>query len=216
VVLFALYLLLLLGGAEVAGKGTRSMLLLDGGAKVLALVGTALLLRAAGGFRDPGPAPAGRAMAAGVLSGWAFLPVMAGTVLLQEQAWKALGWTLEEQNLVKVAREGAPLDLALVGFFAVVVAPVFEETLFRVCLYSGLRALAGPGTAAVVSAALFALVHGTAVAYPVTFLLGLCLADLRERTGGRSAPIAMHACYNSVQMAGILALRAAGGGTAGG
>ena len=67
-----------------------------------------------------------------------------------------------------------------------------------------------------ITAALFALVHGQAVAYPITFLLGLCLAYLRERTGGRSAPIAMHACYNSVQMAGILALRAGGGPTTGG
>jgi membrane protease YdiL (CAAX protease family) len=141
---------------------------------------------------------------------------MIATSRAQEQAWKAMEWDMKSQNIVEFASKGSSLDFALVLIFAVVLAPLFEEMVFRVHLYSGLRTRMGPAPAAVLSAALFALVHLEPVAFPVTFLLGLCLAYLRERTGGRSAPIAMHACYNAFQMAGILAIRFGGGPTTGG
>jgi membrane protease YdiL (CAAX protease family) len=194
----------------------ETKLLLNGVPELAALRVTALLLRRAAGPRDPGPAPPVRAAAAGALAALAFLPVLCAVALLQQAFWRAAGWEMKAQPLVEGARTGSEGQFLVVAFFAVVVAPLFEETLFRVHLYAGLRGWLAPPGAAVLTAAAFALIHGQAEVYPVTFVLGLFLADLRERTGGRSAPIAMHACYNALQMAGILVLRGAAEGAAGG
>jgi membrane protease YdiL (CAAX protease family) len=153
------------------------------------------------------PARPGGAVLAGLLAGLAFLPIMLGISWAQSAAYEAAGIPMEGQALVvQAAREDA-FTLSLVAFFAVVAAPLFEETLFRGFLFGGLRRWAGPWTAAILSAALFAGYHLEVEVLPVTFALGLVAAWLRERTGGLLAPIAMHACYNAVQVAGIVSAR---------
>ncbi len=221
--LFGIYFVLVVAGVAAGAllrpgllKDQGALLLVDGAAKVLALAAAAVALRFLGGGGDPGPAPARPAVAAGLLAAVAFLPLMIAAAKVQEQVWKAMQWREVPQELVAFAASGSDLDFVLVLLFAVVLAPVFEEMVFRVHLYSGLRARMGPAPAAVLSAAAFSLIHLQPVTFAVTFLLGLCLAYLRERTGGRSAPIAMHACYNSIQMAGILALRWGSGPATGG
>ena len=207
--LFVLYLVavgvvvVLLGGKGAPSFGTA--LLVDGGAKVAALVPVLWIVR-----RRPAagtPVPRGRAVAAGLISGLAFFPVMAGTGLLLQKVHEWTGTPVEAQHLVDEARTGPTQRFLLVAAFAILLAPVFEEWLFRGLLQPGLRCFARPWVAALATAALFALLHGQADALPVTFLLGLALADLRERTGGLTAPIAMHACYNTIQMVGIAAMR---------
>ena len=197
-------------------KDKQALLLIDGGPKILALAVTGIALHFIGGVRDPGPAPARPAVIAGLAAAVAFIPLMVATAWMQAWVWKAMGWKMESQDLVAFAIDGSDRDFAFVLFFAVVLAPVFEEMVFRVHFYSGLRRWMGPAGAAVLSAAIFSLSHLQPVTFPVLFALGLCLAYLRERTGGRSAPMAMHACYNAVQMAGILAFRVGGGPPTGG
>ena len=189
-------------------KDQRFLILIDGGAKVAALALAALLLRLQKRGGDPGPAPAGRAAVGGAAAALAFLPLMLGTSWLQGRVLEAMGWDPSPQTLVDVAVKGSDADFLLILVFAVVLAPIFEEMVFRVHLYSGLRPWMGPAGAALLSATAFSLSHLQPVAFAITFLLGLALAAVREKTGGRSAPIAMHACYNAVQMAGILAMRA--------
>jgi membrane protease YdiL (CAAX protease family) len=184
---------------------------LDGTAKVAAV---ALALPAAALLRGPPPgrpAPRGRAAAAGLLVGAAFLPVMIGTTLLQGEVLRLLESPHRVQELVEEAIRGDPGTFAVVAFFALTAAPLSEELLFRGYLLGGLRTRLGRHPSAALAAAAFALVHGIPEAWAVTFLLGLVLADLRERTGGLTAPIAAHACYNAFQVAGIWAARGAGG-----
>ncbi len=188
----------------------KVLLLSDGTGKLGALALLALLLA-----RIPGPAPAPRpapllpSLRAGLLAGAAFLPLGIGVLLLQQWIYPLLDWSIVPQPLVLEALRGDGATFLLVCLAALVVAPLFEEMLFRVHLHAGLRAFLGPSATAVLTAALFALSHPRD-AVPVTFLLGLCLADLRERTGGRTAPIAMHACYNAFQVGGMLLLRLGG------
>lgn len=209
--LFAATLAFSVAGVTFAGTerlpSLRGRLLLDGGAKLAALAGVALLFRAPASPAPPRPAPLRRAVPAGLLSGLAFLPVAALVMVLQ--TWILSLWSVElrPQELVSASRTVDGGTFLLIAAFAVVVAPLWEETLFRVHLHSGLRSFLGPPAAALLTAVLFAAIHGDPIAFPVTFLLGLALADLRERTGGRSAPIAMHACYNAWQVGGMLLLR---------
>lgn len=214
--LLGFVLLYLLATALLADGGGRrpvaTGLLLDTVVKGGALGAALLLVRRPSGLPLPAaPAPAGRAAAGGALAGIAFLPVMVGTVAVQRWLHALAGTEMEVQPVVKEALEGGTGTLVLVTLFVVVAAPLFEEVFFRGFLHVGLRAVAGPGVAAVVSAAAFGAFHGQWDVFPVTFLLGLALARLRERTGGLAAPMAMHACYNAFQVAGIVVLRNGGG-----
>lgn len=79
---------------------------------------------------------------------------------------------------------------------AVVAAPLCEEFIFRGLLFGGLRRSMGFVPAAMLSAALFAIVHPPVSMVPV-FVLGLCTAFACERGKGLLAPMLVHAVYNA-------------------
>ena len=119
----------------------------------------------------------------------------------------ALEMKLEGQDIVLRAIQGKEVGLLSFAFFAVVIAPLYEERIFRSWVYGGLRRWMGPVGSTILSAAAFSLYHLEPVAFPVTFALGLAAGFLRERTGGLHAPIALHACYNAVQVLGVVSAR---------
>jgi len=183
---------------------------LGGSAQILALVAV-LGFRRWTGVRTAGePAPAGRAAFSGLVAAVAILPVLIGVSLLQAWTYGQFGREFRGQDLVRNAFAGDRATFAAVAVFAVLVAPPFEEFVFRRLVYGGLRARLGVFVATLVSAGLFAVWHLEPDAFPGTFVLGLAFAHLRERTGGLTAPIAMHACYNALQVTGILTARLGG------
>jgi membrane protease YdiL (CAAX protease family) len=107
-----------------------------------------------------------------------------------------IGIQPEEQQYVSLFREGGPAVVLAITLLAVCVAPVVEELVFRALLYKGLQAKFGTAPAAVVSSALFALVHANAAGMVPFFLLGLVLCRLIDRTGDVRACIAGHALFN--------------------
>jgi membrane protease YdiL (CAAX protease family) len=162
------------------------------------------------GSGEGAPAPAGRSALAGVVAAFAIVPVLVGVQWLQERAYVALDREPKAQWLVDRAASGGTSTFLAVALFAVVAAPLFEEFVFRRLLYGGLRGRFGAALSMFLSAAIFAAWHMEPDALPVLFVLGLALAHLRERTGGLTAPIAMHACYNALQTVGILTARSGG------
>jgi membrane protease YdiL (CAAX protease family) len=86
---------------------------------------------------------------------------------------------------------------------AVIVAPLFEELLFRAHLQSGLvsafRKQLGPRTArwlAIVLASLaFASIHEWWT-QPIIFVLSVCIGWVYERTGNLWSAIVLHATFN--------------------
>jgi membrane protease YdiL (CAAX protease family) len=87
----------------------------------------------------------------------------------------------------------------LVGaVLALVAAPLCEEVLFRGFLFQGLRVRWRFWPAAVISAGLFALVHGSVLRLPAVFVVGLLLAWLFERKKTLAAPIAAHMTLNLI------------------
>ena len=83
---------------------------------------------------------------------------------------------------------------------AVLAAPLFEEFIFRGLIFGGLRRSMPLWLAALVSAALFALVHPPLAMAPV-LLLGLATALVYERSKSLLAPMAVHATYNALLLA---------------
>ncbi|MBW2456133.1 MAG: CPBP family intramembrane metalloprotease [Deltaproteobacteria bacterium] len=91
-----------------------------------------------------------------------------------------------------------PVGRILLLTSAAVAAPLAEEVIFRGILLPGLAAHMRPGTALVVSSAIFALfhvpTHGVAAVGPG--LLGLVFGWARLRTGGLTAPVLLHGANN--------------------
>ncbi|HEX5010499.1 MAG TPA: type II CAAX endopeptidase family protein, partial [Planctomycetota bacterium] len=86
------------------------------------------------------------------------------------------------------------------GSLIIVVAPVFEEFLFRGLVFSGMRRSQGFLKSALFSAAIFAIVHPPVSVAPV-FVLGLLTAAAYERSGALLAPVLVHAAFNGASFA---------------
>ena len=102
-------------------------------------------------------------------------------------------WWMDVYATVKV-----PL---FIGLATVVAAPLFEETLFRGFLFSGLsRSKLGVAGTIIVTAALWAVIHGQYDAYQIAqvFVLGLLLGVARHRTNSLIVPFLIHAANNLV------------------
>ncbi len=94
--------------------------------------------------------------------------------------------------------------------FAIFMAPVAEEILFRGVAYRLLRQVATRNSALILSAALFAAIH---FSLPITlplFVLGIVLGWLYETTGNLATPIVAHSIFNSINIA-LLFLDSQGG-----
>jgi membrane protease YdiL (CAAX protease family) len=137
--------------------------------------------------------PRAKGALAGVLGWLAWFPVVFAVFTASQMLWSASGWTWDEQQVLEQLRTVEPWQFFLI---AAVLAPVYEEVIFRGLLYPALRRRVPRGASILISAAIFAIVHWSPEQMPALFVLGLALAWLYERTGTLAAPIAFHASFN--------------------
>jgi ABC-2 type transport system permease protein len=78
-----------------------------------------------------------------------------------------------------------------------ILAPLFEEFIFRAILYGAFRRSVGPAGAAAASALVFAIVHPPLAFVPI-FVMGFLASVLYERSRSLLVPVATHMAYNSV------------------
>lgn len=95
---------------------------------------------------------------------------------------------------------GSSVSEALFIVSVIMLAPFFEELVFRDVLYRHLRLRIGPMVAAVVSALLFAFIHANPVNLLPLFGLGLVLAYLVERSGSVLPAMLVHLFWNGNQL----------------
>lgn len=149
---------------------------------------------------------AGKSIVWGLGGYAAALPALLSTALiwriLSESLFKDV--TTPEHPLVPQISEGG-IAFAVAVVLAAIVAPVVEETAFRGMLYGALRGRVGVWVSAIVSGAIFALVHPT---LPGQFLpilaLGVVLAMLREKTGSLVPGIICHSLNNAAALIQVL------------
>jgi len=137
-----------------------------------------------------------------VVGNLAFVPVCLGLTELATHLleWLWSGWSPPEHPIALLLRDKAvswPWRLVLLGT-AALVAPIFEEMLFRGLFQSWLRAATGWGwTAVFVSAAGFSLVHAPQWQnVPALMVLGLILGYAYEKTGSLTLAILLHTVFN--------------------
>ena len=152
-----------------------------------------------------------------------------------ESFWHALGWTFPIPRawlllfagpalavglsvlgvLMKAPMESSLIEdmitsrasLALVMFFGVVLAPIFEELMFRGFLFPLLTRSVGPWLGIVFTAVPFGLLHGAQNhwAWQPILLIGIAGAAfgwVRYKSGSTTAAFLMHAAYNAAGFAG--------------
>lgn len=94
-----------------------------------------------------------------------------------------------------------PIAGVILAYLAVAVAgPIVEELIFRGLLTAGFRRRLGAWRTAVITAALFAVVHFIPRVMPAVFLLGLALAFVYERIGSTAPGILIHCVYNGIAL----------------
>lgn len=132
------------------------------------------------------------------------LPLVAISSWLLQQVWADPGGSNPLLEMVLTSSDGWAL-LAL-GLTAVVLAPLFEETLFRGVLLPVLGRHWGPSVGVITSALLFGLAHlSLGELMPLT-VLGAGLGLLRWQSGRLGASVLLHALWNSLTFLNLLLL----------
>ena len=134
----------------------------------------------------------------------ALVVVLPAALWLQGKAVELMehfGWqpAVEEAVQLVTSVDSLPMKIYL-GLFAVVMAPVAEEFIFRGVLYPFVKDLGFPRLAFFGTAALFALIHANAAAFVPLFVLALAFTWLYERTDSLLAPILAHSLFNSANL----------------
>jgi membrane protease YdiL (CAAX protease family) len=139
----------------------------------------------------------GSAVRLGVGVALVVLPVtyglQAGCAWLLEQVGVA---ATTQRSVELLVNDPSVMSRGLIAAFAVGLAPLVEETLFRGLLFPTVRDLGWPRAALWGQAVLFGAIHANAAAFLPLTLFGATLAWLYVRTGNLLAPIAAHAVFN--------------------
>ena len=132
------------------------------------------------------------------------LPLVSLVGWLQGQIWGDPGGSNPLLDLV--LRSHDPAALLCFAVTAVVLAPLFEETIFRgVLLPVAARELGGTW-GVVLSAAVFAVAHLSLGELPPLFMLGLGLGWLRWSGGRLGSCVLMHALWNALTFTNLVVL----------
>jgi membrane protease YdiL (CAAX protease family) len=140
------------------------------------------------------------------------LPVMFGLKFLSEFVLKKMGWPVEDQRAVELilAAKSTALKIYL-GGFAVILAPLAEEFIFRGLLFSGFKKIGWPKCGWILVSLLFALIHASAPIFLPLFVFALALTWLYEKTEGLLAPVIAHSLFNAANL-GLLIVQVKLGG----
>lgn len=110
---------------------------------------------------------------------------------------ESLGVEAVQDTVKLLQKSNDPWILGMVGFAAIIAAPLCEEIVFRGYFYPATKKFSGPWAAGICSALVFAAAHGSLMALFPLFIFGCVLVFIYEKTGSLWAPIAVHCCFNS-------------------
>jgi membrane protease YdiL (CAAX protease family) len=152
------------------------------------------------GLKHPKLIDAGYAL--GGLAAW--FALYAAVLVVAQQMFPSLN--VEQEQQLGFARDTVGLGLVLIFVSLVIMPSVAEEILMRGFMFSGLRTKLKFLPSALISSVIFGIAHlqwGSGapllwVAAIDTFVLGMVLAYLREKSDSLTAPIVLHMMKNSL------------------
>ncbi|MGC2129912.1 MAG: type II CAAX endopeptidase family protein [Candidatus Aquilonibacter sp.] len=113
--------------------------------------------------------------------------------------------TTQDQQAVEMLRQlHDPRLLIAFAVFACVLAPLMEETIFRVFLFNAVRRYLGFWPGALVSGLCFGIAHGDPMAALPLALGGMVLAFVYYRTNNAFASMVTHGLFNSYTILALI------------
>lgn len=109
-----------------------------------------------------------------------------------------------KQNIVEFFSGSRTIDQRImIIVFAVAIAPVIEEFLFRFFLYNVIKRYFGRLLGVILSALLFAAAHAHFPSFVPLLVLGSCFAIAYEWSGSILVAMTMHSLFNSVTLTAL-------------
>jgi membrane protease YdiL (CAAX protease family) len=117
---------------------------------------------------------------------------------------RLFGGGSSRQNIVEVFSGSQTIDQRImIIIFAIAVAPVIEEFLFRFFLYNVIKRFFGRLVGVIFSASLFAAAHAHFPSFVPLFVLGSCFAIAYEWSGSILVAMTMHSLFNSLTLTAL-------------
>jgi hypothetical protein len=117
---------------------------------------------------------------------------------------RLFGGGSSRQNIVEFFSGPRTLDQRImIIVFAIAVAPVIEEFLFRFFLYNVIKRYFGRLIGVTFSALLFAAAHAHFPSFVPLFVLGSCFAIAYEWSGSILVAMTMHSLFNSLTLTAL-------------
>ena len=113
----------------------------------------------------------------------------------------------KHQGLKTISENPQLLPRILVTIYAVIVAPLFEELLFRGLFQTMIRSFLNIKNAAwvaiAISSALFVMMHVDLPHWPALYVLGVALGYSYEKSGSLFRPIFIHMLFNATSVISV-------------
>jgi membrane protease YdiL (CAAX protease family) len=117
---------------------------------------------------------------------------------------RLFGGGSSRQNIVEFFSGSRTIEQRMmIIVFAVAVAPIVEEFLFRFFIYGVLRRYFGRLLGVIFSALLFAAAHAHLPSFAPLFVLGSCFAIAYEWSGSILVSMTMHSLFNSLTLTAL-------------
>jgi len=125
------------------------------------------------------------------------LPVAGALQMFSYTVLTKMGHSPSEQEAVELfTKAGSKVSTAYLIFFAVILAPVAEEFIFRGILYPFIKQLGYPKLSLIGVSLAFASIHGSLVVVLPLFVFALAQTWLYEKTDCLLAPMITHSVFN--------------------
>jgi len=143
------------------------------------------------------PMPWAQALRYGAATLAVCLPLLSVVSLCWTRLLEILDLPAQPQDVVAIfVNTRSPLVVAAMLLVACVLAPLYEELLFRAGIYRYFRQRLGRSAALIISGISFGALHGNLMGFLPLALLGICLAVAYEATGSIRVPIIAHGLFN--------------------
>jgi len=117
---------------------------------------------------------------------------------------RLFGGGSSRQNIVESFSESRTIDQRIIIIiFAVAIAPVIEEFIFRFFLYNVIKRFFGRVVGITFTAVLFAAAHAHFPSFVPLFVLGSCFAIAYEWSGSILVAMTMHSLFNSLTLTAL-------------
>lgn len=141
-----------------------------------------------------------------ILSYIAFLPLLAFLLLVVIMLAAIFNYHPPQQALFKLFLQEKNIWFLIYSTTMVVIlGPIVEEVFFRGFTYNAIKRRWGKRTAMVLTAVVFAWLHGNLIGFLPIMALGFLLVYVYEKTGSLIPSIAIHILHNGI-MVGLLFL----------